>query len=240
MKLTGYNVVYSNQWHILRVHRKINHKLNILMKLRIKKQISFPLRQQTTITEAGMQDKQSGYPATEQLSIPKILRTSTMVRRCHCHQKGNQEKHKSYKQARSNNDAACGERSSPRSGPLSPDAARELDVLGHDGDALGVDGAQVSVLKEPHEVGLGGLLQRRDGGGLEAEIGLEVLRDLTDEALEGQLADEQLRALLVLTNLPERDGAGAEAVGLLHAAGGRRRLARRLGRQLLAGRLAAR
>jgi len=75
-----------------------------------------------------------------------------------------------------------------------------------------------SVLEEPDEVGLRGLLQRGDGGGLEAEVGLEVLRDLADEALEGELADEQLRALLVLADLAERDGAGAEAVGLLHAA----------------------
>ncbi|TVU29801.1 hypothetical protein EJB05_21388, partial [Eragrostis curvula] len=130
-------------------------------------------------------------------------------------------------------------RQASRSGPLAPDAAGELDVLGHDGDALGVDGAEVGVLEEPDEVGLGGLLQRGDGGALEAEVGLEVLRDLPNQALEGELADQQLRALLVLADLPERDGAGAEAVGLLHAAGGRRRLARRLGRQLLPRRLAA-
>ncbi len=42
---------------------------------------------------------------------------------------------------------------------LSSDAASELDVLGHDGHSLGVDGAQVGVLKETHEVGLGGLLE---------------------------------------------------------------------------------
>uniref|UniRef100_A0ACD6A0G9 Uncharacterized protein n=1 Tax=Avena sativa TaxID=4498 RepID=A0ACD6A0G9_AVESA len=124
-------------------------------------------------------------------------------------------------------------------GPLPTDAARELDVLGHDGDALGVDGAEVGVLEEPDEVRLCGLLQRRHGGALEAEVGLEVLGDLPDEALEGELADEQLGALLVLADLPERDGAGAEAVGLLHAAGGRGRLARRLGRQLLPRGLAA-
>ena len=70
-----------------------------------------------------------------------------------------------------------------------------------------MDGAEVGVLEEAHEVGLGGLLQRRDGGALEAEVGLEVLRDLPHQALEGQLADEQLRALLVLADLPERDGA---------------------------------
>ncbi|XBJ10531.1 hypothetical protein VPH35_015383 [Triticum aestivum] len=124
-------------------------------------------------------------------------------------------------------------------GPLATDPAGELDVLGHDGDALGVDGAEVGVLEEADEVGLGGLLQGGDGGGLEAEVGLEVLGDLADEALEGELADEQLRALLVLADLTERDGAGAEAVGLLDAAGGRGGLAGGLGRQLLPRRLAA-
>jgi hypothetical protein len=65
------------------------------------------------------------------------------------------------------------------------------------------------------------------------------LRDLADEALEGQLADQQLGGLLVLADLAQRDRAGAVAVGLLDAAGGRRGLARRLGGELLAGRLAA-
>jgi hypothetical protein len=53
------------------------------------------------------------------------------------------------------------------SSPLAPDAAHELEVLRHDGDAHGVDGAEVGVLKleEPHLVRLGGLLQRCDGGG---------------------------------------------------------------------------
>ena len=49
-----------------------------------------------------------------------------------------------------------------------------------DGDALGVDGAQVGVLEEGDEVRLDGLLQSTDGRGLEAEIGLEVLGDLTN------------------------------------------------------------
>jgi hypothetical protein len=43
------------------------------------------------------------------------------------------------------------------------------------------------------------------------------LRDLADQALEGQLADQQLRGLLVLADLAQRDGAGPVAVGLLHA-----------------------
>jgi hypothetical protein len=103
-----------------------------------------------------------------------------------------------------------------------------------------VDGTEVGVLEEAHQVGLGGLLQRGDGGGLEPEVRLEVLRDLADQTLERELADQQLRALLVLADLAQRDGARAEAVRLLHAARRRRRLARRLRRQLLPRRLAAR
>ena len=58
---------------------------------------------------------------------------------------------------------------------LTADAAGELDVLGHDRDALGVDRAEVRVLEEANEVGLRGLLERDDGRRLEAEVGLEVL-----------------------------------------------------------------
>ena len=97
---------------------------------------------------------------------------------------------------------------------LATDAAGELDVLGHDGDALGVDRAQVGVLEQAHQVGLAGLLQRQDGAALEAQVGLEVLGDLADQALEGQLADQQLRALLVLADLAQGDGARAVPVGL--------------------------
>ena len=60
-----------------------------------------------------------------------------------------------------------------RSGSLASEAARELDVLGLDGDALGVDRGQVGVLEERDEVRLGGLLQRHDGRRLEAEVRLE-------------------------------------------------------------------
>eukprot|EP00955_Chlamydomonas_euryale_P102795 365444-Chlamydomonas_euryale.AAC.6 len=95
---------------------------------------------------------------------------------------------------------------------LATDAARQLDVLGHDGDALGVDCRQVGVLEQTNQVGL------------------EVLRDLTDEALKWQLPDKQLRALLILANLAQRHRAGAVAVGLLDAASGGGRLARGLGR----------
>uniref|UniRef100_H9GPZ8 Core Histone H2A/H2B/H3 domain-containing protein n=1 Tax=Anolis carolinensis TaxID=28377 RepID=H9GPZ8_ANOCA len=106
--------------------------------------------------------------------------------------------------------------------PLPADAPGELDVLGHDGDALGVDGAEVGVLEEPHQVGLARLLQRHHGRALEAQVRLEVLRDLPHQALEGQLPDQQLRRLLVAPDLPQGHGARAVAVRLLHAPGGRR------------------
>jgi hypothetical protein len=61
-----------------------------------------------------------------------------------------------------------------------------------------VDGAEVGVLEESYKVSLGGLLKSEDGRALEAEIGLEILSDLTYEALEGELADQKLSGLLVL------------------------------------------
>ena len=67
---------------------------------------------------------------------------------------------------------------------LATDAACQLDVLRHDGDSLCVDGAQIGVLEQTHQVGLRSLLQSEDGRGLEAEIGLEVLGDFTNEALK--------------------------------------------------------
>ena len=101
---------------------------------------------------------------------------------------------------------------------LSADAARKLNVLGHDGHALGMNSAHVRVLKESYEVGLRGFLESEDRGRMESKVSLEVLSDLTDKALEGELADEQVSALLVLANLAKCHGSRA-AVGLLHAPG---------------------
>ena len=55
-----------------------------------------------------------------------------------------------------------------------------LITYGLDSDALGVDGAQVGVLEKRDEVGLDRLLKSTNGRRLEAEIRLEVLRDLTN------------------------------------------------------------
>lgn len=113
------------------------------------------------------------------------------------------------------------------------DPTRQLDVLGHDGDTLGVDGAQVGVFEQTDQVSFAGLLQCHHGGALETEIGLEVLSDLTDETLERELADQQLGTLLVTTDLTKSDGSGPVAMGLLDTAGGRCALTRSLGGELL-------
>ena len=118
------------------------------------------------------------------------------------------------------------------------DAASELDVLGHDGDSLGVDGAQVGVLEETDQVSLAGLLQSHDGRALEAQIGLEVLGDFAHQTLEGQLADQQLGLLLVATDLTQGNGAGTVTMRLLDTASGWRALAGGFRRQLLARRFA--
>jgi hypothetical protein len=122
---------------------------------------------------------------------------------------------------------------------LATDAAGELDVLGHDRHALGVDGAQVGVLEEADEVGLGHLMEGEDRVALEPKVGLEVLGDLADEALEGELPDQELRALLVPPDLADGDGSGPETVGLLHASGRGGGLAGGLAGELLARRLAS-
>ena len=97
-----------------------------------------------------------------------------------------------------------------------------------------MDSAQVGVLEETDEVSLRSLLQGHDSRGLEAEISLEVLGDLTDQTLEGQLADEKLGALLVPTDLTESHCSWPVSVGLLHSSGGWGALTGGLGSQLFA------
>ena len=122
---------------------------------------------------------------------------------------------------------------------LTTDAAGKLDVLGHDGHTLGVDGSQVGILEETDEVSLSSLLEGEHSGGLETEIGLEILSNLTNKALEGELADEQLSGLLVFTDLTESHGTGPVTMGLLDATSSRGGFASGLGGQLLPGGLAS-
>ena len=122
---------------------------------------------------------------------------------------------------------------------LTTETASQVDILGLDGDTLGVDGSQVGIFEEGDQVSLGGLLKGTNGGGLETEIGLEILSNLTNKTLEGQLADQELSRLLVTTDLTKSDGTGAVAMGLLDSSSGWGRLAGGLGGELLAGGLAS-
>ena len=63
-------------------------------------------------------------------------------------------------------------------------------------------------------------LKGSDGSALEPEIGFEVLGNLPDETLEGQLADQKLSRLLVTPDLTESHSTWPVPVGLLHAASG--------------------
>ena len=107
---------------------------------------------------------------------------------------------------------------------LSADSAGQLNVLGHDGDALGMDGAQVGVFKKTNEVSLASFLKSHDSRTLETQIGLEVLSDLSHKTLEGQLADEQLGRFLVTTDLTESDCTRPVTMRFLDSTSGGRAL----------------
>ncbi|CAN0902069.1 hypothetical protein LINGRAHAP2_LOCUS21769 [Linum grandiflorum] len=99
--------------------------------------------------------------------------------------------------------------------------------------------AEIGVLEQSDEISLGSLLESGDGAALEPKIRLEILCDLPHQPLERQLPYEKLGALLVLPDLPERDGSRPESVRLLHSSSRRGRLASSLRRQLLPWRLAS-
>ena len=122
---------------------------------------------------------------------------------------------------------------------LSTDAPGQLDIFGHDGNALCVDRAQVGVFEQTNKVGLGGLLKGQNGRALEAQIALEILGNLAHKALERQLTDQQFGRLLVTADLAQGDCSRPVAVGLLHATGSGRRFSGSLCGQLLAWGLAS-
>ena len=53
---------------------------------------------------------------------------------------------------------------------LATDTAGQLDILGHDGHTLGVNGCQVGVLEQADQVGLAGLLERQHRRALEPQV----------------------------------------------------------------------
>jgi len=100
-------------------------------------------------------------------------------------------------------------------GTLSADTASKLDILWHNSDTLGVNGAQIGVLEQSHQISLAGLLESPNGSRLEPQISFEVLSDFSYKTLERQLPDEELSGLLVSPDLTESDGSWPVSVGLL-------------------------
>ena len=101
------------------------------------------------------------------------------------------------------------------SGSLSSDSSGELHVLWHDGNSLGVDGAQVGVLEKTNHVGLGSLLEGKDGRGLESEVRLEVRGDFSNESLEWEFSNEELSRFLESSDFSEGNSSWSESVGSL-------------------------
>jgi hypothetical protein len=71
------------------------------------------------------------------------------------------------------------------SSTLTTDAAGKLNILGHDGNTLGVDSSQVGILKKTDKVSLSSFLESEDSSRLETEVSFEILSNLTNKALEG-------------------------------------------------------
>ena len=69
-------------------------------------------------------------------------------------------------------------------GTFPTDTPGKLDILWHDGDPLGMDGAEVGVLEETNQVGLASLLKSHHSRALEPQVSLEVLSNLANKALE--------------------------------------------------------
>ena len=57
--------------------------------------------------------------------------------------------------------------------------------------------AKIGVLEKTNKVRFASFLQCHDSRALKPQVGLEVLSDLANQALEGELANEQLRRFLV-------------------------------------------
>ena len=100
---------------------------------------------------------------------------------------------------------------------FSADTPCKLDVFRHNGNTLGVDGAEVGVLEKSNHVGLSSLLKGKDGGGLESEVSLEVRGDFSNESLERKLSDKEFSGFLILSDHSEGDGSWSESVSFLHS-----------------------
>ena len=100
---------------------------------------------------------------------------------------------------------------------LSSDSSCQLDVFGHNGDPLCVNGAEIGVFEEADQVCLRRFLQGSNRCALETQVGLEILGDFTYQSLEGQLSDEQLSRFLVSSDFTKSNGTRSVTMRFLHS-----------------------
>ena len=91
---------------------------------------------------------------------------------------------------------------------VAPDAAGQIHVLLHHGDAAGMNRTQVRILEEPTQVGLASLLQRLHGVTLEAQSWVDLETHIAHVTLERGLCNEVLCLSLVPFDLPQSSGTG--------------------------------
>jgi histone H3 len=76
--------------------------------------------------------------------------------------------------------------------PFTMNASGQLNVLGHDGNTLGVNGAQVCILKHANKVSLRSLLEGKYSCALETQVAIEILSNLSYQMLEWCLANQKV------------------------------------------------
>jgi hypothetical protein len=80
-----------------------------------------------------------------------------------------------------------------------------------------MESAYVGVHKEIHQVRFTGFLNSGYGGALEANVCLDLLRNLTDEPLEWQLPDQQICGFLVPSDFSKSYSTWPVTVGSPHS-----------------------
>ena len=99
----------------------------------------------------------------------------------------------------------------PHLSPVTPDPPGQPDVPGHDGHPPSMYGAQLSVLEQGHQVGLGCLLQGHDGSCLEPEVdhgaAQHSVRHLSDDTGERKAWYEEVTTFLIVSNFLQSQGA---------------------------------
>ena len=96
------------------------------------------------------------------------------------------------------------------------DSSRDLDVLRHDCNSLGMDRAQNGVFERADQVALTGFLQGHHCCALVSQISFEVLSNFTDKSLERQLSDQQSSWLLISSEFSQTDCSWSVSVRFFH------------------------